>query len=164
MLSQAREPGVEELCRDIIDEILLAAGIPAHGWLRKLLEPILWLPAARFARLAARFDEAVGRSGFCEAARMILPEFVTGFEAKGAEQIPISGPVLIASNHPGAYDALVVAGSVPRSDLRFVVSGVPFTQALPNAAQIFIFATPDPHERMAVIRTCIHHLNRAARC
>jgi hypothetical protein len=35
MPSQARDPGVEELSGDIIDEILIASGLPAHGWLRK---------------------------------------------------------------------------------------------------------------------------------
>ncbi len=158
MPAQGRDPRVDELCRNIIDEILIATGLPPHGGLRKLLEPALWFPAQRFSNLAARFDEIVGQWGFCEAARRILPEFVLGYESKGADQIPQVGPLLVASNHPGAYDALAIGASLGRSDLKLVLSGVPFTRALPCASHVFIYATPNPQERMAVIRSCIRHL------
>jgi hypothetical protein len=158
MPSPARDSRVAALSRNIIDEILIAVGLPAHGWHRRLLEPLLWTPAERFSRLAARFDQTLDQSGLCEAARQLLPEFITSWTAHGAENIPQDGPLLVASNHPGAYDGLVIAACLHRSDLKFVISGVPFTQALQNSANAFIFATPDLNERMAVIRTCIRHL------
>lgn len=158
MRADARDARVEELSRDIIDEILIAIGLPAQGGLRRLLEPLLWRPAEHFSRIAARFDQVVGQSGLCEAARKILPEFVSSFDVHGADQVPTQGPLIVASNHPGAYDGLVIAGGLQRPDLKMVISGVPFTQALRNARQSFIYATPNLQERMAVIRACIRHL------
>ncbi len=66
---------VNQLTRDILDEVFLALGSKVDGWPRKLLWPAFWLPAGRFARLASDFDGIVARSGFQEAARWLLARF-----------------------------------------------------------------------------------------
>jgi hypothetical protein len=149
---------VEELSTNIIDDLFRSVGFSATGWPRRLFGPLLWPPALRAAKLAATFDEYVAQSGICEAARWILPRFVNDVEVRGAEHIPEEGPVLIASNHPGTYDALAIASRLVRKDLKLVVSGIPAFRGLAFTRQQLIYATNDAHVRMSVAREVIRHL------
>jgi hypothetical protein len=79
-------------------------------------------------------------------------------EISGAENIPQEGPLLITSNHPGAYDFLVIAASIPRNDLKVVSSAIPFVENLPNTGQQIIFTSMDVHARMMVVRSIIRYL------
>lgn len=79
-------------------------------------------------------------------------------EAWGNERIPKEGPVLIVSNHPGAYDSLGIMASIPRQDLSIVLSDVPFIRALSAASKHFIFIPEDTTGRMAALRASIRHL------
>ncbi len=149
---------VKELTRTITDEIFNALGMSPRNWLRKVLGPIFWLPARRFSELGASFDEYVARSGFREAARWVLPRFVEKLEVRGAERLPEQGPLLVASNHPGTYDSIAIAASLPRNDLKIVAGGIPFIRGLPATSGHMLYATHDTHERMLVIRNAIRHL------
>jgi hypothetical protein len=149
---------VDELSTNIIDDIFRAIGFSATSWPRRLLGPLLLPPATRAAKLAASFDEYVAHSGICEAARWILPRFVKDVDARGAENIPEEGPVLIAANHPGTYDALAIVSRLVRKDLKLVVSGIPAFQGLAYTRQQLIYATNDINVRMAVAREVIRHL------
>ena len=93
---------VSDLTTRIIDEILAAFNLRKESRLSRLLAPCFWLPARRFARIAEQVDADVRRYGLPEAARRLLPAFVDGLQAHGVERIPTSGPLLVASNHPGA--------------------------------------------------------------
>jgi hypothetical protein len=154
-----KEPNqIEELSTNIIDDIFRSIGFSATSLPRRLFGPLLWPPALKAAQLAATFDEYVAQSGICEAARWILPRFVKDVEARGAENIPREGPVLIASNHPGTYDALAIVSRLVRKDLKLVVSGIPAFRGLAFTRQQLIYATNDAHVRMAVARSVIRHL------
>jgi hypothetical protein len=154
-----QEPNqIEELSTNIIDDLFRSIGFSATSLPRRLFGPLLWPPALRAAKLAATFDEYVAQSGICEAARWILPRFVKDVEARGAENIPREGPVLIASNHPGTYDALAIVSRLVRKDLKLVVSGIPAFSGLAFTRQQLIYATNDAHVRMAVARSVIRHL------
>jgi len=76
----------------------------------------------------------------------------------GSDGIPAQGPLLIASNHPGAVDVLTIASSLPRQDLKIVVSGVPFFHEFSFTERHFIYAPPDAHGRMLALRNAIRHL------
>jgi len=78
--------------------------------------------------------------------------------ADGNDGIPADGPLIIASNHPGTYDALSLISQLPRGDVKLVVSGIPFFRNLPNASRHFIFATLDTNIRAEAIRQSIRHL------
>ena len=144
----------------ITDEIFKAIGWSPGGRLRELLEPVFRLPTQRFAEIAASFDQRVGQSGFCEAARWVLPCFVKEVEVHNQENIPEKGPLIIASNHPGTVDSLAIAASLPRNDLKIIASAIPFIKNLPDTARYLLY-TPLPDEvnsRMNVVRAAIRQL------
>ncbi len=149
--------GIAELRRTLIDEIFNAMGFP-QGLLRRALWPFAWAPAHRFARLMERFERCNAEYGFSEAARHLLDRFISQLVVSGAEQIPPEGPLLIASNHPGAVDAVAIAASLPRQDLKIVVSGVPFFHSLSFINDHLIYSAEDAHGRMLAVRGAIRHL------
>ena len=149
---------IERLRKTLIDEIDIAFGLKPGDWRSRLLEPLFWLPAQRFAELGARFDAAVSGSGLQDAVRWVLPRFVQNLEVQYSSPIPESGPLLVASNHPGTYDSLAIVANLPRPDVKIVASNIPFIRYLPSISPHMIFTTQDPHERMSVIRSTIRHL------
>jgi hypothetical protein len=149
---------VQDLRRTITDEIFKAIGLSESSWARRLFWPAVWLPAQRFAQLSAQYDRFTVESGFCNAARLILPRFVKSVEASGVENIPSEGPLLIASNHPGAYDGFVLLSNLHRNDVKMVVSGVPFFRNMAATASHLIYTSADTHERMGVVRAILRHL------
>ncbi len=151
---------VRELSRHIMQEIWKALGLDPDTKLRHLLHPLIWAPSRRFSGLAARFDQLVAEAGFREAARWVLPKFITRLEVEGEETVPREGPLLVTANHPGGADSIALAASLPRPDLKIVVSALPFIRGLPNAASHFIYTTLDINQRMQVVRESIRHLRQ----
>ena len=149
---------VAQLRNDLTDEIFKALGLSDSGWVRKLFGPLFWPPTERFSKLAAAFDHQVAREGLQAAIRGLLPRFVSDVKAQGVETIPSEGPVLIASNHPGTYDGLVIAASLPRDDLKIVVGNIPFVRGLKETGRHIIFTAVDAHVRMTVVRDIIRQL------
>lgn len=149
---------VADLRRTIAQEIWKVLGLSPDTRLRHLLDPLVWAPTRRFAHVAASFDRTVAESGFLQAIRGVVPRFLNRVEVYGEAQLPQTGPLLVAANHPGGADALAVAAHLPREDLKIVVSALPFVRELPNSARHFIYTTLDPHQRMEVVRSAIRHL------
>ncbi len=151
----------DDLTRFIIDEIIIALKQPPHGWVRRLCGPLLKLPARRFATLMAEVDRRVAQQGIVAAAQWLLTQIVAGLDTRGAENIPTSGPVLIAANHPGAYDVIALIASIRRDDIKIIASGVPFTRSLIAISPHLIYVNPDnlgAPNRMVAIRSGIRHL------
>jgi 1-acyl-sn-glycerol-3-phosphate acyltransferase len=90
--------------------------------------------------------------------RRILPYFISDLKLCGIQNIPDEGPLLVVSNHPGTYDSIAIAASLPRTDLKIVASGFPILQKLPFASQHLIFVSPDLRARMLAMRSSIRHL------
>lgn len=158
-MSEIEYPTARELMQDLSQEVLKVMGLSPDTRLRHVLNPLLWAPLRRFAEGAARFDRTVAESGFREAAREALPQLVDRLEVVGQRQIPTSGPLLVVSNHPGSADALAITASLPRTDLKIVVSGLPFIRSLPNSARHLIYTDPrETHKRMEVVRSSVRHL------
>jgi len=155
---EAQFTQVNDIRRTMIDEIFNAMGLPRRGWLRPALWPFAWAPADRFARLVHNFEVTCAEIGFTEAARELLEHFIRQVNVNGAEYIPPDGPLLIASNHPGAMDALAIAASLPREDLKIVVSSVPFFHTLAYIRDHLICTAQDAHGRMLTLRNAIRHL------
>ena len=135
-------PLVRTLRDTITDEVILSMGLSPTRWPGRMLAPAIWPATRRFAELAARFDEDLSAMGIREAARRFLPHLVAGCLQTGAETIPPTGPLLVASNHPGATDGLAILAAMPREDVWIVGSDVPFTRALPHTRDHLIY-TPD---------------------
>ena len=152
---------LRELRRTITEEIYAALGLAPDTRLRHVLNPLVWAPVRRFVQIADRFDQAASQLSFPEAARIVLSRFITRLEVDGRESVPTKGPLLVAANHPGAADVLAIAASLPRTDLKVVVSSVPFLERLPNSARHFIYtAHENSHQRMEVVRSSIRHLRQ----
>ena len=139
-------------------EMLIALGRAPDDPARRLLGPILRPPAARFARLMARTDRAVAQAGIVAGARSLASDLWLDVAVRGAEQIPTKGPLLVASNHPGAYDSPAVISNLPRNDLMIAASDIPFLRRLPAIGAHLIYVSPDTGARMAAIRAMIRHL------
>lgn len=147
-----------ELRKALGADILEAAGLAPGSPLRSVLGPLVWPPAHFFARLAAEFDRNVAESGLMEAIRRVLPRFVDDVSALGTEHIPTAGPLILAANHPGASDGLVIASCLPRDDLKVVVTDRPFFRHLYAASPHLIYTPRDPTGRMGVVREALRHL------
>ncbi len=142
----------------IIDEVVRALTGSPSGPARLLLGPLFRLPASRFARILARADDEIRLAGLPGGARSILRDFALEPRVWGAERIPQAGPLIVASNHPGAYDSLAIMASVPRPDLKVVISDVGFTRALAVAGKHFVYALNTPAGRAQALRSSLRHL------
>ena len=142
----------------ITDEIFAAFGLPSRGWQRRLFGPVFWLPAQIFGRVMAGIDRTVAEQGVPEAAKRLLKGFVDDIQVSGKENIPREGPVLIASNHPGAYDSVAILSCLPRKDVKAVVSDVPFLRSLPAASKLMVYAIPGTQGRMTAVRGMVRQM------
>jgi hypothetical protein len=112
----------------------------------------------RFSELATVFEHRLVKEGWQKASAWFITHFVDKTSVLGADTIPKEGPLIIASNHPGAYDSLVISSQIPRDDLKIISSDIPFVKKLPETSKHMIFSTHDPHDRMSAARKAIRHL------
>lgn len=146
------------LAGQVIDEIVRAFGFPQGGWQRHLLEPALRPLGRVFAQIALHFDQSIGLRGLGPAFGDLMAWAVQDAQVVGVNNIPASGPLLILSNHPGAYDVPLIATSLPRDDLKFISSTVPLIQSLPHFHRRVIEVTRDAPDGMRGVRQAIRHL------
>jgi 1-acyl-sn-glycerol-3-phosphate acyltransferase len=160
MTGTERYATASELRRAISTEALVAAGVPRTGPLQTLLRPLVWFPCDRFARLAAEFDRHVALDGFAEATRLATSFFVDGSQVLGPEHVPATGPLVVASNHPGSYDGLLLASAVGRDDLRILVSDVPFLRHMRATSGNFVYTETHraADSRVGAVRESVRHL------
>jgi hypothetical protein len=146
------------LAHSLCDEVFKALGTSPNGLVSKLFRPLFWNPTYRFSEIASGFDQIVEKFDFKEGARWILPKFVKDIEVESAEQVPKQGPLLIAANHPGTYDALIIAASVPRRDLKIIAADNQFLNKLPATQSYLISIKRDRNTTIAMIRSALSHL------
>jgi hypothetical protein len=149
---------VQGLTQDIIRDIFTGMNWAPDSWLRALFRPLAWPGAHRFAGLCYRFERRTAEAGIVAAMQGMLLHFAQSVEVSGAEQIPANGPLLVLANHPGTFDSILLPAMLRRDDLRIVAWGWPLLRRLPETSRHMIYATDDPHQRMAVFRSTIRHL------
>lgn len=142
----------------IIDEIFYNFGLARSGLSRRLFGPLFRLPAARFGQIAAIGDTEVKLTGLPGGSRRILPELLIQTSARGAYRIPSSGPLIVASNHSGAFDSIAILACIPRKDVKVLITDVAFTRALQFASQYFIYVPQNGAGRLEALRSSIEHL------
>ena len=158
-LASSYDPAlVLRLKQDIVDEIFKAAKFSQCRIFRRVISPVFEKPARRFSQLFASLDLLVRDFGIVFAARQGLGWFSDQACAIGREFIPLNGPLIIASNHPGTYDSFAIISQMPRNDVKVIVSGIPFLKDLPNLGDHLIYSTLDTSVRMDVIRKSVKHL------
>ena len=148
------------LAENLTYEITKALALPQTLLIRKVIASLTGKAIRRFTELAVDLDCVVEQEGIPGGARWLLPRFVEGHSAQGVENIPLAGPLVIASNHPASIDSILISAYVPRRDYKVIIGEIPFFKNLPNIRMNAIFA-PAPTDsmgRMQVIRDVIHHL------
>lgn len=147
-----------QIQKDILKEIYRAAKFPNIRLLRDLFKPMFAKPTRRFSEFIAVLDGMIKDKGFVYTAKQAIRCLANEVSASGQEKIPDTGPVIIASNHPGTYDGFAIISQLPRNDIKLVVSGIPFFRNLPTASNYLIYSTQDTYVRMNTIRQSIRHL------
>lgn len=142
----------------ITDEIFFALGFSRRGFVRRVLGPLFYLPASHFIEIIAHIEDEVPRTGLNGAAMRIRPDFSMTVSPRGTEFFPKEGPLLIASNHVGAFDSVAIASCIPRRDLKLFVSDVPFMRAMTATGKQLIYVPLDVTGRMAALREGIQYL------
>jgi 1-acyl-sn-glycerol-3-phosphate acyltransferase len=152
-------PDVKTLTRLINNEVILAMGLSTDGWIAQSLQPILARATWRFCEIFAKADSIISQQGLRAGALWVLQNLTAGLKTRGESNVPRTGPVIIASNHPGTVDSVTLAASAGREDMRIIASAVPFLQNLPNVGQHLIFLPrQNIQARMVVVRQAIKHL------
>jgi hypothetical protein len=151
---------VQTLSDLLVDEIFKALGLSSTGWARRRLGGIFAPIAGHLADIGLTFDCLVRDEGFSRAAAWALTNFCKDVRALGTEHVPKRGPLLVVSNHPGAYDELVITSNLQRDDVRIISSDIPFLKNLPHLYRNFLFISQDTRERMSGARGTIRHLSQ----
>ncbi len=146
------------LANDLVFELNKSLGFRKDGFLQRILKPMVWKPMVRFSELATHFDYRIVQEGFQKASAWFISHFVDRVTDLGVENLPTEGPLLVAANHPGAYDSMVITSRLPRDDVKIISSDIPFVKKLPDTSKHMIFSGPDPHTRMGVARKALRHL------
>ncbi len=153
-------PEVKALSDSLLFELSKALGLAQHSMIGKVFCGFFEKAALKFADIGVGLDRIIAEQGVAAGARLVLPHFVKNHFARGVENIPEDGPVIIAANHPAAYDSLVISAHVSRPDYKIIIGDIPFFQQLPHVSQHAIYApSPDNIQgRMQTIRKSIRHL------
>jgi 1-acyl-sn-glycerol-3-phosphate acyltransferase len=158
MITQDDE--IHALTQTLIYELVKAFALPRTDLANRLIHLIFGKAARATAEVGIGLDCAVAEGGLPAGARWLLPRFVKSHAACGVENIPASGPLVIASNHPASIDSIVISAHVNRPDYKVIIGDIPFFEHLPHVSRHAIFA-PDNNNtagRMQVMRESIRHL------
>jgi len=153
-------PEVKALSNSLLYELSKALGLAQQSMIGKVFCGLFEKAALKLADIGVGLDRIVAEKGVAAGARLALPYFVKSHFARGVENIPEAGPVIIAANHPAAYDSLVISAYVTRPDYKIIIGDIPFFQQLPHISQHAIYAPSQDNiqGRMQTIRKAIRHL------
>jgi len=151
-------PTPDALKSHLIYEICQAAGLRVGGWQQRALTALLRRPIDPIARLFSHIDATIGRDGIDAGFAVLLTRFVKDPRITGAENLPADGPLIITSNHPGAYDVLMIGSTLGRRDLRIVTSTASLYHVMTNFHRHTIEVGTTPEGGMRAIRESVRHL------
>ena len=144
-----------------LDDLVSSFGWEEYPFLAGILRGVFKGPARRFAEHMVDFDNAVGLVGLSEAARQVLrAHYVQDVRVHGSEYIPVNGPVLFLSNHPGMVDTLALFSAIHRPNLRIIALHRPFLISLVNVSRHLSYISDDGKERIRTTREVSAHLRK----
>jgi len=154
------QPTVQTLYDALIFELTKAFALPQTRTAHRMIEWIFGKAARRVAKIGIGLDHEIERGGLNAGARWLLPNFVKSHSARGMENIPPNGPLVIAANHPAGVDSVVISAYVTRPDYKVFIGDIPFFEQLPHLHERAIFTTEneDPPGRMRAMRESLRHL------
>ena len=133
-------------------------GLARDSRTARLAAALFGPPARRLATLLVQLDQDVANGGLSAGAGNLLAGLIRDYRVDPPEAIPREGALLVASNHPGAYDLLILVASLGRDDLKIISSDIRILRHLPSVAPHFIPISEDPRRRMAAFRAGLRHL------
>ncbi len=149
---------------DILTQINLDDLVASFGWqdmplLAALVRRAFVSPAHKFARQMMDFDNLIGQTSLAEASQTIMQRlYVQDVRVHGREHIPLTGPALFLSNHPGMADTISLFAAIDRSDLKIIALHRPFLASLVNVTRDLFYISDDANERMRAVRGASAHL------
>jgi len=151
-------PSVEQIAQAVILDIRQHFHFNRDTWWYPLFYKLAMLPAMRFAELIRKCDLNVPIHGLWKVAQELLPRFTDGWEITGMKALPKEGPLLIASNHPGAVDSIAALAAVERPDVHLLAIERPTLIAMPNTSQHILYFDEVNPNRLALMRSVIEFL------
>ncbi|MCI0521845.1 MAG: 1-acyl-sn-glycerol-3-phosphate acyltransferase [Chloroflexi bacterium] len=158
MFISSESADTQQVHRALLHEALGVLNLRRPAWARRAAEIAFHAPIARLTHILVDLNANAAQTGWRAAAAELLGHFVGSAEVHGADNLPEKGPLLVVSNHPAAYDAIMLASLLPRDDLKIVSSNISPITCLPAIAPHFIFVTNEAHGRMAAARAALHHM------
>jgi len=149
---------IRALTDTLLDEIVNAVGLRKTTTARRTFGLFFRRAADRLSAIGLTADRIISTEGFPAACAWMMSHWVRCVTTRGAEAVPAEGPLLVISNHVGAYDIVVVPSQVNRSDLKIISSDIHYLKNLPHACEHLIFLTDKTHDRMAAARAGIRQL------
>ena len=146
---------VHDLLMFSVFEILGSSKSPLIRWCQYWL---LFLPVRYFSKFFIELDEQVENNGAPAAGRWLANRFVDDIRIQGFDNIPKEGPIMVVSNHPGAYDSFCILASMGREDLNAIISDIRVFMELPHVASHLIYTNEKVEVRMLAIREAIKRL------
>ena len=146
------------LSRSLVVELAGSIGLRNSPLAHRIIRPFFRGVTDRLARTGLTFDHNVLQTGFSRAMGITLGDFANPAKARGIEDFPPEGPLLVVSNHPGTVDSLVIASQLKRDDLHFISGDIPFLRQLPHTHQFFYCISDEGNGRMVATRKAIRHL------
>lgn len=151
---------IQEIQSAITDEIFFALGLKRRGVLRKSLGWLFSLPTKKFAHMMAAVDQAIKAGGPPAGCQKMMDLLNIRVQALGRSHIPVAGPAIILSNHPGAYDSMAIGSLIPRRDLKAIVYKTRLYQVLPHMHSNLMYVSDDPKENMVALRQAVSYLRQ----
>jgi hypothetical protein len=148
-----------EISKSLIDEIIISTGLAKSEISRALYWPLFHKLTDRLGDLLVRFDNHVKDEGLPDASEWLLKSFCDQVKARGNEKVPCSGPLLVATNHPGTIDGLVVFSNLHREDILWISNDIPAMHLFPNIQKHIVFASRKKQaDNFIAMRDAIQHL------
>lgn len=150
----------KRIARLSTDEIVSAVrATSARPWVKSAVALAASRPSERLGRILARFDVRIRSAGIGRAAREALSRFGATVDVTGS--CPKRGPVLLVTNHPGAYDALATVASLERDDVALLALDRAFLRAMPALSEHLVFVTDDSvMGRARAVKSALRWLER----
>jgi hypothetical protein len=152
------DPELISLSRSLVVELAGSIGLRDSALANRVIWPLFRPVTDRLALVGLTFDRNVIQIGFAQAMGITLEDFVTSVTARGTQESPSTGPLLVVSNHPGTYDSLIISSQLKRDDLCIISGDIPFLRNLPHANRHFFCISDDQNMRMVATRKAIRHL------
>lgn len=154
------DQSIQALSESLVGEVFNALGLAQDGQARRAFGRLLKRATDRLSEIGLTFDRLCATQGFGAAAEWALGNWCRAVQARGADRVPTDVPLLVVSNHPGTYDALVIGSRLGRDDLCILASDIGFLKQLPHAREHFAFLDSNPQSRACAMRHGIRHLQR----